>query len=432
MCRGVLDAHPDMPEAAALLGFLAARQLRYDEAQALLESAIARRGTVPHWHFELRQIHRRAYRLDAALAAAREAVRLDPKSARFLNGLAQVHVDRGETEQAVDAILAALALAPADPESHLSLAHYLLSEGDYRAGLTEYEWRFRSPLYRNALPTITRPTWNGMQLPGRRILLAADQGYGDAFHFARYIPMVAERCAGIVVLCRTPQIPLFRRLPGVLDCVIDITKAGEHAAFAWMASLPNIFGTTLASVPASTPYLAADPARQGYWREELARRVPDPGLRVGLVWAGNPANSGDWRRSVSLSLLAPLAKIEGVRLVSLQVPTPESDRTAMADLGITDIAPGLTDFGETAAALAGLDLLVTVDTGIAHLAGALGLPAWVLIHHPSDWRWLTGRTDSPWYPSLRLFRQPRAGDWETPIAALIAAVAALAATSGPV
>jgi hypothetical protein len=420
-----------MPEATALLGILAARQHRFDEAQALLETAIAARADVPQWHYELRQVHRRGFHLDAALAAATEAVRLDPVNPRYWNGLGQIHVDRAEHGAAIGCFMNALARAPGDTEAHLSLAHELLSRGDYRAGFMEYEWRFRAALYKDALPTITRPQWNGMRLPGKRLLLGADQGYGDSFHFARYVRLAAERCGGIVLLCRSPQIPLFARLPGVEACITDITKAGEHAAFCWMASLPYIFGTELATIPAATPYLSPDPTRRSAWREELARRLPETGLRVGLVWAGNPENSGDWRRSIRLERLRDLGAIPGLRLVSLQKPIPQIDRADFAALGLEDLSPGLTDFGETAAAIANLDLVVTVDSGVAHLAGAIGVPAWVLIHHPADWRWLLNRDDSPWYPSLRLFRQPVAGDWATPIARLEAALASLAACGRP-
>lgn len=425
LCRDVLRSVPELPEAMALLGFLLARQNKFEAAQAQLEAAIARRPTVPQWHFELRQIHRRAYRMDAALAEAREAVRLDPSGAQYRNGLAQIHIDRGETDAGLACILDALARAPEDAESHLSLAHALLAAGNYRPGWLEYEWRFRAPLYRNALPRITRPYWNGMALPGRRLLLAADQGFGDGFQFARYVRLAAERCAGIILLCRTPQLALFSRLPGIERCVTDITQAGEHAAFCWMASLPHVFGTELATIPAITPYLDADPARLAHWRDALAGLLPAGGLRVGLVWSGNPDNTSDWRRSVPLSRLRGLA-LEQVRLVSLQVPVHEHDRPEACSLGVLDLGARLTDFGETAAVIANLDLVVTVDSAVAHLSGAMGRPAWVLIHQPADWRWLTGRTDSPWYPSLRLFRQPIAGDWGTPIAALEQALVRLA------
>jgi hypothetical protein len=418
-CRTVLHEAPGLPEATALLGFIVARLRRYKEAEALLREAIAIRPDVPHWHFELRNILRHDFRLDECLAEAREAVRLDPGSAQFMNGLAQVHFDRGEYDQGYNVVLDALARDPEHPESHLSLAHALLASGNFRAGWAEYEWRFRSKIYIKALPKPIRPYWNGMPLPGRRLVISTDQGFGDSFQFARYIPMAAARVGEVTVICRPPQILLLSRIPGVRSCVTDLKQAGDHAAFCWLASLPYVFGTEVSTIPTSVPYLAAAPIRRAHWRAELARRVGSEGVRVGLVWAGNNENSADWRRSVPLAGLRELASIAGVRLVSLQKPVPETDRAVFDELGLLDLSGNLTDFGETAAVIANLDLVVSVDSAVAHLAGAMGVPTWALIYEPADWRWMTRREDSPWYPTMRLFRQPRAGQWDEPIQRVI-------------
>lgn len=416
LCRTVLTDSP-LPEARALLGMILTRHGDKDEALALLNSAIAERADVPQWHHELRELHRRCYRLEEALAAAREAVRLDQRTTRYRNALAQILIERGEIAAARDALLDALAIAPDDVECHLTLGHLLLSAGDYRSGWVEYEWRFRGQALRRSIPPITRPIWNGMALPGRRILIGADQGFGDGFQFSRYLPLVAERCAGVVLLCREPQIPVLSRIPGVVACVVDTKDVGEHAAFQWLASLPGVFGTTVETIPAATPYLFPDPLRRATWRAALP-----PGPRVGVCWRGNPANGFDWRRSIPLSLLSGLATIPGITLHSLQVPVPEEDTALMRSMGMYDLASELTDFGETAAVVANLDLVVSVDSAILHLAGAQGVPAFGLVFEPADWRWLRGRADSPWYPSLRLFRQPRPGDWGSVAASVTAAV----------
>ena len=425
-CRAVIEAAPDMPEAVAMQGFILGRLNRFEEARAHLEAAIAVRGDVPHWHLELAQSYRRALRLDDALDWAREATRLDPNDPRFHLGLARVLVDRGDNHAAREALLAALMVAPDDVEAHLALAHLLLAEGEYRAGWEEYEWRFRAPRFQTAMPRFTVPVWNGMRLPGRRILVAADQGFGDAFQFCRYLSRVAERCGGVVVLCRAAQVALFSRVPGVEACVVSINDVGPHAAWCWMGSLPRLFGTTLETIPDGRAYLSPAPGRKAAWRDRLARLLPPGGPRVGLVWAGNPENSLDWRRSVPLPLLTPLASIEGLRLVSLQVPPPETDRAAMTEMRLADVSAELSDFQETASVIANLDLVVSVDSAVAHLAAAMGVPAWVLVYQPADWRWLLGREDSPWYPSVRLFRQDMPGDWTGPVARLIDELNALA------
>lgn len=407
LCEQVLAAAPGLPEALALRGLILGKLNRLDEAGADLRAAIAIRANVPHWHHGLRDVYRRMYRMDDALASAREAVRIDPGNARWRAPLAHILVDRDETEAARAVLLDALALAPDDVESHLALAHILLAEGDYAPGWREYEWRFRGEAHRKALPPLRRPFWNGMALPGRRILLGADQGFGDAFQFARFIPWVADRCAGVVVLCREPQLRLFAAIPGVEACVTDINRAGPHAAYCWLGSLPGLLGTLPQTIP-SAPYLPVDPLRRVTWRQRLAGLG---GLRVGLCWQGNPVNTADWRRSVPLGLLQGLAAIPGVSLVSLQVPAGKADGAVMAGMGLFDATADLSDFAETAALIANLDLVISVDSAIAHLAGGLGIPTWILLYHPSDWRWMRGRTDTPWYPSARLFRQAVAGEW---------------------
>ena len=426
-CRAAIAEAPGMPEATALLGFIVSRLNRFDEACGLLETAIAARAGVPQWHLELSSLHRRALRPDAAVAPARTAARLAPEDPRYHCGLARAYVDLGRDGEARDALLDALTRAPEDVEAHLALAHLLLAAGEYRPGFAEYEWRFRAPRFQTAMPRFTRPAWNGMRLAGQRILVAADQGFGDAFMFCRYLPLVAARCAGVVVLCRAPQIPLFSRLPGVEACVVSIHDAGPHGAWCWMGSLPRLLGTTMDSIPDGRGYLSPDPVRREAWRAELDRLVPRPGVRAGLVWAGNPGNTTDWRRSIPLALLEPLGEIDRLRLVPLQAEIPDADRAAMGAMRLADLSGRLTDFGETAAAIANLDLVIAVDSAVAHLAAALGVPAWILIYQPADWRWLTGRDDSPWYPSARLFRKRRAGDWGEPATRLTEAVRALAA-----
>jgi hypothetical protein len=423
-CREIIAAAPAMPEATAVLGFIVARLERFDEARALLEDAISRRNDVPHWHLELRTLHRRAHRLDAALAAAREAVRLAQGDAKFLVGLAVIHVDRGENEAARAILLDALTVAPEDVEAHLALGHLLLAEGEYRAGWDEYEWRFRQPLFQKAWPRFPRPRWNGMRLRGR-LLVAAEQGFGDAFQFSRYLPMAAERCGGVVVLCRQPQIPIFSRIDGVQSCVVSVNDTGPYAAWCGIASLPRLFCTEVTSIPRAHAYLSPDPRRRVFWRDALARRLPGLGLRVGLVWSGNKENATDWRRSVPLALFEGIEGVNGIEVVSLQQEIADADRVLASRLRLFDLGAELTDFGETAAVLANLDLVITVDSAVAHLSAALGVPTWVLIYQPADWRWMTGRDDNPWYPSVRLFRQTSAGDWADPVSRLIAALAEL-------
>jgi hypothetical protein len=321
-------------------------------------------------------------------------------------------------------------------DAHLGLAEILLARGefgpgwiaylDYQAGLAGVAGRNG----RENWPRMPAPMWNGMRLPGKRILLLGDQGYGDMLQFVRYVPMVAARCGEVVLICDPTLAPLVAAVPGLASCVHRWEDVPPHTVHCRLSSLPGVFGTDLANMPAGVPYLHADPVRQGWWRARLDDLLGPTALRVGLVWAGRPSHANDRRRSLRLEQLAPLTAVPGARFVSLQPKPGALDAITPAAAGLVDLAPELTDFGETAAAVAALDLVVMVDSSVAHLAGALGRPVWVLLPKPADWRWLRDRTDSPWYPTMRLFRQPEPGAWDAPIAAAASALRTLVAARG--
>jgi hypothetical protein len=302
----------------------------------------------------------------------------------------------------------------------LALAHLL--SGDLATGFALYEARFGDPRLRTPPRPLPYPRWSGTEpLAGQRILLHAEQGLGDTLQFARYVPLVAARGATVVLEAPAPLAGLLGQLDGVTAVV---ARGGPLPDVDWhcpLGSLPLAFGTTLASIPAGVPYLRAEPGDVAGWRAAPGDRRP----RVGLVWAGNPRHRNDRRRSLPLAALAPLARGPW-QLVGLQKDIGLDDAQRLAGWQAIDAGPRLRDFAATAAALTALDLVVTVDTAVAHLAGALGRPAWVLLPYAPDWRWLLGRADSPWYPTLRLFRQPRPGDWASVVRLVTAALAELA------
>jgi len=273
------------------------------------------------------------------------------------------------------------------------------------------------------MPAIASAVWNGMGLANGRLLLVGDQGYGDTIQFARYIPRVAERCEELVLGCSAEMGPLLSTIPGVTQYCHQWTDVPGHAAHCRLSSVPGLVHTTLDTIPSEVPYLFADPARVEAWRQRLAASLPQGVHRIGLAWTGRPTHPNDRRRSLPLARLAPLATIPDVRFVSLQKPLPEADQAALAQFpGMADIAADLTDFGETAAVIANLDLVISVDTAIGHLAGAMARPAWIMLPKASDWRWLLERSDSPWYPSARLFRQATPGAWDPVIAEVAVAL----------
>jgi len=264
-----------------------------------------------------------------------------------------------------------------------------------------------------------------MRIPTGRLLLVGDQGYGDTIQFARYIPMAAERCQELIVGCSSEMGPLLANIPGVSRYCHRWTDVPGHAAHCRLSSLPYLFRTQMDTIPSKIPYLKADPVRIAHWRERLDATLPAGVKRIGLAWTGRPTHPNDRRRSIPLSQLLPLADAGPVAFVSLQKPMPARDlETIQRFPNMTDLADDLTDFGETAALMENLDLIITVDTSMGHLAGALGRPAWILIPKAADWRWLLNRDDSPWYPSVRLFRQPKPGEWNEPLSRMRSALKA--------
>ena len=424
ICVDVLAAHPDHPAALALHGIIAAMAGDPDKGVDLLRRAIQLRPGNATWYAHLSSLCRATYRMDEALAAGKESIRLDPNNAEHLVNLSLIFVDMDDRPSAMACLLRALGLKHDHADGHLAMAQNLLALGDFDPGWMEYEWRNQTEAGKATMPAMTSAHWNGMRIPTGRLLLVGDQGYGDTIQFARYIPMAAERCQELIVGCSAEMAPLLANLPGVTQYCHRWTDVPGHAAHVRLSSLPYLFRTQLDTIPAKIPYLKADPARIAHWKDRLDQTLPTGVKRVGLAWTGRPTHPNDRRRSMPLSGLAALADAGPVAFVSLQKPMPARDQEVMARFpGMTDLSAELTDFGETAALMENLDLVITVDTSMGHLAGALGKPVWILIHKAADWRWMLDREDSPWYPSVRLFRQQKPGEWGPPLEAMRVALA---------
>ncbi len=348
-------------------------------------------------------------RLDLAEQHIRRAIALQPDLPEAHASLGHLLALTGRVGDAVAHQATAIALRPDFASAHWNQGVALLLGGDMAAGWEKYEWRKRR--FPDSFGSAPGPQWDGGALNGRTILVLAEQGFGDTIQFARYLPLLARRGARVMVECAASLVPLLAAMPGVAQaCAV-----GRRPAYdVWVdqMSLPRLFGTTIDTVPCPAAYLQADAGRLAHWGGVLPA-----GLRVGLAWSGNPLHSNDARRSMPAEALAPIVAAGGGSLVSLQVGS-RSGEVAMLP-GVTDLGSALTDWRETAAVVAALDLVITVDTAVAHLAGALGIPVWVMLPHAPDWRWMLGRADSPWYACMRLFRQQRPGDW-TGLAAEVA------------
>lgn len=351
-------------------------------------------------------------RLAEAAQSYMEALKLDPAHLDALNNLGCTFKDMELLDQAEACFRGGLRQRPDDVDLHWNLSLTLLQKGAMAEGWREYEWRWRTPSFLRFRRDFGKPEWTGEALEGRTLLVHAEQGFGDGIQFVRYLRLLAH-CGGRVVLECRPQLVQLLAAGGLAEQVVGLGE--ELPAFDLhvpLMSLPRLFNTSLATVPAEVPYLAVPAGRAA--PAQVARA---PGLKVGLVWAGSPTRPDNHKRSIPAALLAPLAEVPGLSLFSLQVGPFAGEVEAIP--GAIDLSPHLRDFADTAATVAALDLVVSVDTAVAHLAGALGKPCWVLLSRPTGFLWMQERSDSPWYPTLRLLRQPKPGQWEPVVAELL-------------
>ena len=412
ICRDLLVTSPDLPGALGLLGGILGQEGRADEAITYLKAALAQQPNVGNWHLNLCALYRGKNMLEEALASGLEAIRHSPDTAAHRVELALTHLSRGERDLASLRYREAMAREPENPAAHMGLGELLLSQGEYAPGWMEYVWRNKLDQARGTLPRMSAAQWNGMTLPGGTLLLVADQGFGDMIQFARYIPWLKQRVSKLAIGWGPEVTALLGTHPDIDACFAKWADAPPHDAYVLLSSLPQIYNTELSTIPAPVPYLTMNPERVAAWRARLDGLRPQRRMRVGVAWSGRPTHPNNIRRSMRLQTLAPVLAVEGVDFFGLQKPLPDEDRAFAATLpSFIDLSPELMDFAETGAAMHGLDLVLAVDTAVVHLAGALGVPAWALVPEPADWRWLLNRTDSPWYPSLRLFRQSRPTEW---------------------
>jgi len=405
-----LRLKPDLAEAHGNLAAALLRRGQVHEALARLQEALRLQPDLADAHVHRAHALWQLGRFDEAAAAGAEVVRLKPDSAEGHNVLGVVHMKAGRPAEAVAAFGRAVEIKPEFAQAHFNRGLALLLQGDYEQGWPEYDWRWRCRDF--VSQPVAEGGWDGSPLAGLTILLHAEQGMGDALQFIRFAPLLKEQGATVIVACSPALVPLLSRGPGI-DQVVEQGAAVKFDVEAPLLSLPGKLGTTLNTVPARVPYLFGDPDREEHWRRELGRV---PGFKVGIAWQGNRDHPEDRLRSVPLTRFAPLAG-EGVRLISLQLGPGREQIDALAGrFPVEELAPRSEEsswtFLDTAAVLKGLDLVITVDTAVAHLAGALGVPVWIAVAFAPDWRWLLEREDSPWYPTARPFRQARFGDWD--------------------
>jgi tetratricopeptide (TPR) repeat protein len=425
-----LSLAPDDAEAHMNRGVVLLALGRFVAALQACDRAVALAPRRAAFHAQRATALSKLNRHLEALASLDNAIRLEPESAILyhIRGVTLACLTRYDEAAVQFEIAIKLDRQAAPPRQHA--AHLRLLHGDFYRGWQEYEWRWR---YDGAkVRSFRAPLWLGEQpLAGKTILLHSEQGFGDTLQFVRYAPLVAERGANVILEVQADLYSLMSRMEGIalaLAQPVDQTDGGridgrsvrlasEHELPPFdyhcpLLSLPLAFKTDLKSVPAKIPYLHADPGRVKKWRERLPlERSP----LVGLVWSGSPYHFEDHNRSIGLRRLGPLFS-ERLNFVSLQKSVAFADERLMAELSnLRHFGREMADFDDTAAIIASLELVIAVDTSVAHLAAAMGKPVWILLPHSPEWRWLLHRDDSPWYPNARLFRQPQLGDWDSVI-----------------
>jgi tetratricopeptide (TPR) repeat protein len=421
--RRAVELDPRFAEAQSNLGACLQELRRLPEAIAAFRAAIAIKPDYADAHCNLGRALAAEDDFPAAIASHRQALVLDPNSFEAHDQYGHSLLGLNDIDRALAEFRKSIALRPNSAEAHFNLATALLLTGNFSEGWPEYEWRWKKKGFKitgdvPGRPNLGVPEWEGEDLNGRTILVYGEQGIGDALQFVRYVPLLEERGAKVVVLSARETLRVLK-LVGGGAIVLEGSPHPKLDFQCAMLSLPRIFRTILGSIPSHTPYLLTDEAQTEIWKQRIEAR--GNAIKVGLAWAGNPRHENDRRRSIGLERLAPLASVRNVTFYSLQLrPAEAGPLVAPQGMKLIDLTKEISDLTDTAALIANLDLVLSVDSAMAHLTGALGKPVWVLVPFAPDWRWMMERTDSPWYPTMRLYRQPRLGDWETPMKAVVA------------
>lgn len=451
----VLEIDPQHAMAYYNIGACNQRQKKYAEAQAAYEKALAIEPDSKTVTLNLIAVLRFQKLYADSEKYCRQMIAQHPEFAEGYCGVGDIYFDQNDLASAIEFYLKAIerkpdyaeaysnlgcvysklarmdeaelyynkaiACEPDHVNAHCNLAFLKLTLGDYESGLYHHEWRFRHSS--GAAPLYPGEQWQGQKLNGERVLLYGEQGLGDSLQFLRYLPQVRQAGATVLLAIQHPLRRLVEQIEGIAEYYYpgDLFKPYDYQCA--LMSLPKAFHTTPEAIPAQVPYLKVPEEAQ---RAADALAWPAKGLRVGLVWAGNPNHTNDYNRSIPLRELAPLWQVEGVHFYSLQMGAGGA-QLAEAAGPLIDLTPGIEDFADTAARLMQLDLLIAVDTSVVHMAGALGRPVWMMVPFVPDWRWFMDRSDSPWYPSMRLFRQEQMGDWASVVEPIRAALAERAA-----
>ncbi len=408
--KRAIELNPDCAEAHNNLGTALMEQGNFDSAITSYKRALLLKPEYAEAHNNLGTALMAQNKFDAAIISHKKAIELKPDYAEAYNNLGTVHDGTGKHEEAIGNYMQAIELKPDYVQAHLNLSFALLLTKNFKKGLQEYEWRLR--LKRRTPETNQKPMWDGSSLNGKSILVYTEQGVGDSIQFARYLPMIKAQGGNVIFECHNSLLRLLKNCTGIdkiIESSSNIVPGVQFDFHIPLLSLPGLFGTNMDSIPQNLSYIKPDPVLASQWRSKFDH---DNNLKIGIVWAGNPEHINDHNRSCSLNDFAHLTSIQELTFYSLQKGLASAEANNHPNgIKIVNLDNELSDFADTAAAIDNLDLIIAVDTAVAHLAGAIDKPVWTLLPFVPDWRWMHERDDSPWYPSMRLFRQTQLNDW---------------------
>ncbi len=410
--RKALEMSPDLADAYNNIGILYQKMEEYDKALEYFQQALNHKPDFASACNNIGSVFRERGSLDEAIFYHQKALEFDPLLPEAYSNIGIALLDKGSLEESLSYLQRAIELSPDLAMAHFNLALALLLSGDFKRGWREYEWRRKIKGY--PFCNYVQPLWDGSDITGSTILLHSEQGLGDTIQFIRYAPLLSVKGTKVIVQCQKELVQLLRKVKGIQQIIAHGEQLPWYDVHCSLLSLPLIFDTTLENIPADVPYISIDSVTVQKWEKRICKN--DSLLKVGLAWAGNPKHINDRARSCDPKIFLPLAKIKGILLYSLQKNEAAGQPKELPEgMKLIDFMDEVQDFSDTAAIIENLDLVISVDTAVAHLAGALGKPVWTLLSFMPDWRWMLDREDSPWYPTMKLFRQPAPGDWKTVI-----------------
>jgi tetratricopeptide (TPR) repeat protein len=412
----VIEINPNFAGAYYNIGAAFQEKGQLKEAISAYQKAIHLNPSYIDAYHDLGYVLQMNGDLDEAIRFYQKALELNPNLFDAYNNLGRSLQEQGKLDEAISSYLRALQINPEFAEAHCNLALALLLTGDFRQGWKEYEWRWN--LKDRSRYDVTQQVWDGSDISGKTIFLYTEQGFGDTIQFIRYAPLLAGRGAKVIIECQKELQSLIHHVKGIDSVITREDPLPEFYAHYPLLSLPTLFDTTLASIPADIPYIVTDGKIVRKWEERT--RSDNARMKVGLVWSGNPKYKADQSRSILLENFLQFWKVDGISFYSLQKgKAAEQVKESPEEIKIVDFTDEINDFSETAGLIENLDLVISVDTAVAHLTGALGKPIWTLLPSSPDWRWMLNRKDSPWYPTMKLFRQQTRGDWIPVIARVL-------------